>query len=567
MSLLLDALNRASKEKQKAAAAASQAQAPQFGAQPVPEATSPRPISIPAPTLKWEEIPHLTSTSTREPEYRAPDALLHPEPPVLMMSVAPEPELELTLVETPSGNSTPVPTASFESVVRVEPARPPEIQPVALVATEPVRKPVLEARVEPAAPAPVVSEPPAPLTPAPSPAAMKEAAPVLTLTPAASTKYVPDEQMAQDIRRAYENPSSDARKGRRRIMALGGLAVGLALAFGSVFLGLWGDPAQWIGGGSLSTIAPQNPVAIEVPAAPVVAVVPADPAEPDALPKEGAPAAAATLPDPAPTAKSAKSVSEARTTPSGKVTAVEPTNTQAVRDVAPAVSSKAGPASTGNEVVLSGNTRANPNFVAKTRGPSALEQGYALLLEGRMDDAAVAYGQALRANADERDALLGMAYISQKKGQREDAQSYYRRVLRQEPNNARALAGLQALDSGSDATLTASRASDLAARQPDSAAAMAMAGNAFVRDGLVSNAAQAYARAQALEPNNPLHAYNHAVALDRLGRFAAAIVQYERVLSLSVTAPAGERPYRVEDVRLRLAQLRQGLDATESTAP
>ena len=218
--------------------------------------------------------------------------------------------------------------------------------------------------------------------------------------------------------------------------------------------------------------------------------------------------------------------------------------------------------------MLGVHTRGNPTFVAKTRGPSALEQGYALLLEGRLDDAAAAYGQALRANADERDALLGMAYISQQKGQRDDAQSYYRRVLRQEPNNARAIAALQALDSGSDLTLSASRAGDLAARQPDSAVAMAMAGNAFVRDGLLSNAAQAYARAQTLEPSNPLHAYNHAVALDRLGQYAQAVVQYERVLALSATAPVAERAYQIENVRLRLAQLRQALAASaEPTAP
>lgn len=223
----------------------------------------------------------------------------------------------------------------------------------------------------------------------------------------------------------------------------------------------------------------------------------------------------------------------------------------------------------GNEVLLSASpARTNPQFVVKNRGPSAMEQGYALLLEGRLDDAAAAYGQALRVNADERDALLGMAYISQQQGQREAAQSYYRRVLRQEPSNTRALAALQALDVDSDPTQTASRTSDLAARQPDSAAAMAMAGNAFVRDGLLANAAQAYARAQALEPANPLHAYNHAVALDRLGQHAQALVQYERVLVLSATAPQGVRVYRVEDVRLRHTQLRQALAvSTESVAP
>lgn len=252
--------------------------------------------------------------------------------------------------------------------------------------------------------------------------------------------------------------------------------------------------------------------------------------------------------------------------------AAAPASTTAAPAVSPNTiantSANAIPVSIGNEVVLRGSARTNPSFESKTRGPSALEQGYTLLLQGRLDEAQSAYGQALRANADERDALLGMAYISQQKGQRDDAQSYYRRVLRQEPNNARALAALQALDSGSDLTLSASRAGDLAARQPDSAVAMAMAGNAFVRDGLLSNAAQAYARAQTLEPTNPLHAYNHAVALDRLGRYAQAVVQYERVLALSATAPVAERAYQIEDVRLRLAQLHQALAASaEPTAP
>jgi len=234
-------------------------------------------------------------------------------------------------------------------------------------------------------------------------------------------------------------------------------------------------------------------------------------------------------------------------------------------DLAPAP--PANTTAPNNEVVLRANVPTKPAFVAKTRGPSALEQGYAALLDGRLDDAAQAYGQALRSNADERDALLGLAYINHQKGRREEAQAYYRKVLRQEPGNAIATAGLQSLDSGSDATLSASRASELAMRQPDSAAAMAMAGNAFVRDGLLADAAQAFGRAQALEPSNPLHAYNHAVALDRLGQHAAALAQYEKVLILSVTASAAVRAFQPEAVQLRVAQLRHALATTAPARP
>lgn len=615
MSLLLDALNRASKEKQKAAAAASQAEA--SVTVPAPLATPVAPSSAqPVESLKWEEIPPLASV----PEHAAPAETPRASPPVLTASVPSDSELELTLVDAPLAAAPalePVPAPVLSAPPAVSPevsaaarfAPPPAsvtapitapITPLEPAASTP-REPTLEAPVTPVEPV-VLAPAPKPQPPAaseaahaPTPSAPAPAAPVppapppqapLGFAPATAAKPVPDGQKAQDIRRAYEGTASDARKGRRRVMALGGLAIGLALAFGSVLLGLWGDPAQWMGGLGVSRVAPPPAVVAEEPAAPVEAAAsePTEPTEPGAevTPEATAALAAASAATQTPaTAALAKPVTDANATAPAQAAPVTPTapkpalaavtaNTTAPTTANPKANASPNPntPATGNEVMLGVHTRGNPTFVAKTRGPSALEQGYALLLEGRLDDAAAAYGQALRANADERDALLGMAYISQQKGQRDDAQSYYRRVLRQEPNNARAIAALQALDSGSDLTLSASRAGDLAARQPDSAVAMAMAGNAFVRDGLLSNAAQAYARAQTLEPSNPLHAYNHAVALDRLGRYAQAVVQYERVLALSATAPVAERAYQIDNVRLRLAQLRQALAASaEPTTP
>lgn len=621
MSLLLDALNRASKEKQKAAAAASQAEAP--AAVPAHAATPSVAPSAPVEPLQWEEIPRPTPTAEQAAPVDAPRAA----PPVLTTPVQSGAELELTLVMDASPTIAPAPTPRFEPAPIAQLSPPPEAAPIAPAAANLVGEPTLEPSPAPVAqagpaiepevssaakyapapvPEPAVSTPREPTLAAPKPpapqappapsepvpvqpppvAASAPVAPVapveppLGLAPASVAKSAPDGQMAQDIRRAYEGPASDARKGRRRAMALGGLAIGLALAFGSAFLGLWGDPAKWTGGSGLTTVAPLTPVAIQEPAVPAEAAVSVASASASAA--NQVPTTVA-LSAPEPLDSPAKPVGGAKTVSSGEGASTAPNQTQVLGDAPPklaaattsasattpsAVSLNASSLSSGNDVVLGGNARSNPNFVAKIRGPSPLEQGYALLLQGRLDEAAQAYGQALRANADERDALLGMAYISQQKGQRDDAQTYYRRVLRQEPNNTRALAALQALDSASDPTLTASRTGDLAARQPDSAAAMAMAGNAFVRDGLLSNAAQAYARAQILEPTNPLHAYNHAVALDRLGRYAQAVVQYERVMALSANAPVAERAYQIEAVRMRLAQLRQALAVyTESAAP
>ncbi len=206
-----------------------------------------------------------------------------------------------------------------------------------------------------------------------------------------------------------------------------------------------------------------------------------------------------------------------------------------------------------------------PVFSTKVAGPSALDRGYAALMGGRLDEAAAAYAEALKTNPDERDALLGQAYIYHERGQFEEAQTFYRKVLRQDPSNVVARAGLVALDAMGDATLTAGRARELAARQPDSAAALAMAGNAFVRDGLLADAARAFGQAQALEPGNAVYAYNHAVALDRLGQFAQALTHYDKVLSLA--GAAGSRDFSVATVRQRRDQLQQAIATRAETVP
>lgn len=196
-----------------------------------------------------------------------------------------------------------------------------------------------------------------------------------------------------------------------------------------------------------------------------------------------------------------------------------------------------------------------------------MERAYAALQAGQIDDAEHAYTQAIQSNPDERDALLGMAYISHRKGRIEAAQAYYRKVLRQEPGNAIAQAGLLALDTSGDVTLSVSRARELAALQPDSAAAHNMLGNTLVRDGLLADAAQAFSKAQALEPNNPLHAYNHAVARDRLGQYAQAIHLYEKVWHLTTKSAGNVVGISRDVVQRRIEQLQQMLENNGDAAP
>lgn len=539
MSLLLDALNRASKEKQKAAAAALP------GAEPVEP-------------LQWEPLP---AAALHAP---APE----PQPPVVHSAAGPE-TWELSLARDVEPVALPV-----AEVLPTPPA--PVATPV------PVLAPSLE-------PAPVVVEPP--YSPAVStPAATVTAAIEPTLQPAAvvppvvppsggsSAPPVSQNQVAQEILRASAPQPAAVATGRRRVWMLGGLAAGLAIVFAGVFSGLLGDPGQLLGFGASSSLG-VPPVDPSLPGAPTVAA-PAEAPVASAADVVAVPTSAplsvttgsTTLATPAaypqtveaPGVKGKPGKSDVAPATTRLRPGAQPTVAQRATVPKPKLDAADPP---GTEVALRAGALPKTAVPMVTRGVGPLEQGYAALLQGRFDAAAQAYRQALRANAQERDALLGMAYISQKQGQRAEAQVYYREVLRQEPNNSIALAGLRSLDAQADSNGLDTLGNGLAGEQPDSAAAMAVAGSALVREGRLGDAAQAFARAQALEPTNPLHAYNHAVAQDRMGRHDAALRLYDNVLKLDAAAPPAMRAYQVDAVRARAAQLRAAMSGTPRETP
>lgn len=528
MSLLLDALHRASKDKEKIASAAIV---------PAPVVSEPALVE-PDPAKTWQ----LTADF---PDLQAPE----PSPP--------EPRLaaETSAMASPGAHKLelePVPKSAFEPELAFVPT--PSPSPVPGFFPKPVEQAdmakLLAGKSTPAkvnAPSPEVATivKPAVVSPPTEKAAAKISAPA----PASA------DRAAQDIRRAYASTTPSNSGGRRRLIILGSVAGVLALVIGSVFFGIWGDPEKILGlsgQSSLATPALTQPPALAasqpqeaVPSMPVAAVTSVQ-----VLPVESSPKSsleAGTIRGVA--AEQTRMPTNSAKLPVKRATAAAVAARGAVEPV-PGVPS-------GDLASQSGGPK--NHMATRTNGAQALELGYAALIEGRFDNAVQAYAQALVTNPDERDALLGMAYIHHQEGRREQAQENYRKVLRQDPANATAQSGLLALDSLSDTTLTAGRARELAYRQPESAAAMASLGSAFVRDGLLADAALAFAKAQAIEPGNPLHAYNHAVALDRLGQFGAALNQYEAVMKLWGGSAVAVRVFQIETVRQRVAQLRQSI--------
>ena len=119
------------------------------------------------------------------------------------------------------------------------------------------------------------------------------------------------------------------------------------------------------------------------------------------------------------------------------------------------------------------------------------------------------------------------------------------------------MSGVLEVSAEGDARLAASRARELAERNPDSPAALATLGGMLAREGRIGEAQQAYFRALSLEPANAFHAYNLAVALDRLHKTAQAATYYERAIALGKGLTSAEQAnFPSSTAESRLSQIR-----------
>lgn len=558
MSLLLDALQRASREK--AAGATHAPAAPPTAATSTSQSESAAPStnatvlaansSSPAPT----ESLALSLAPADWPDLKPSAA---PVPPAAPLEIRPQPEsmvsarnenvLEFTIDDSLSTR----PAADFGKT-------PSGLQPSsALSNSDPEQDrstPTPLAMAD--EPADSASRTAAPLT---SASTITHSTPPEEATaasvagrPAVLTDRQRGEKLAQDILRAHESrldKSSDPIRQRRRpAMVLGAVALVLALGGGSIFGGFWGDPEALLGLRSPGLVPAASPVpapteASSVPVAVVVDPVASSSAIVSVPAREVAPIA---LQVPAPVLVGKSAIANLPiTAASGSNPAVSAVVAPVVQQVSaePAKSPALRPASNGEISV-------------RTRQPSAVERGYDALRNGQLDGARTFYEAALKSNAQDRDALLGLAYIAARQGRQSDAIAHYQEVIRFDPSDATAQAGLMALESQSGAEASVNRARDLAQRQPESASALSVAAAGMVKEGLLAEAAQLYARAQALEPQNVSHAYNHAVALDRLGQYANALAQYDAAARL---ADRPGSPIGADGIRQRASALRQAL--------
>ena len=184
---------------------------------------------------------------------------------------------------------------------------------------------------------------------------------------------------------------------------------------------------------------------------------------------------------------------------------------------------------------------------------AGVQAGYAAYQAGDLAQARVDYQQALRDDASNRDALLGIAAIESRAGRTSEAESAYRRLLQADPRDSHAHAGLLALRAQRVDPLQAeSRVKSLLANDPEAGALHFALGNQYARQGRWDEAQLAYARALGADPGNPDFAFNRAVSLDHLRQRGAALEQYRLALELASTRAANFAP---DNARARIEQL------------
>jgi Flp pilus assembly protein TadD len=162
--------------------------------------------------------------------------------------------------------------------------------------------------------------------------------------------------------------------------------------------------------------------------------------------------------------------------------------------------------------------------------------------DGDLNAAGQRYGEILKLDAKNRDALLGVAAIAQQQSRDDEAAHYYRQVLALDPRDPVAHAGMLSLLGPGNEVGAESRLKLLLAQQPQSPALHFALGNLYAEQSRWSDAQQAYFSASKLEPDNAQFAFNLAVSLDHLGKSGAAAQHYRRALQLDGAA----KPSRID---------------------
>jgi tetratricopeptide (TPR) repeat protein len=194
----------------------------------------------------------------------------------------------------------------------------------------------------------------------------------------------------------------------------------------------------------------------------------------------------------------------------------------------------------GQENILPDEIRVEPRVLQISRSRAVRESdllvhdAYADYKAGNFDSAAAAYQKVLITHPENRDALLGLAAIAQNKGNQQQANQYYLRVLKNYPSDVIAKAALLASTNNKESAVeNESLLKSMISDSPDTADLHFVLGNVFASTSRWNDAQQSFFEAFRLDNENANYAYNLAVSLDHLGKTQAALQYYRLAMELA----------------------------------
>lgn len=173
------------------------------------------------------------------------------------------------------------------------------------------------------------------------------------------------------------------------------------------------------------------------------------------------------------------------------------------------------------------------------QGNQVLESAYAAFQRGELDRARTDYQQVLGREANNRDALLGLAAIDVRTRDYETAELRYLKLLELDPRDASAQAALISLQGNIDPVQTESRIKNLIATQPEATHLYFTLGNQYAAQKRWAEAQDAYFKAFSGDPENADFAFNLAISLDHLRQRRPAAEYYRKSLNLAGTRVVG----------------------------
>ena len=180
---------------------------------------------------------------------------------------------------------------------------------------------------------------------------------------------------------------------------------------------------------------------------------------------------------------------------------------------------------------------------------SLLDQAYTKFQAGDYDGANQLYTQVLQREPDNRDGLLGAAAVAMKQQRLEHAHLQYQKLLRLDPKDTLARAGISFIDMN---VRDESQLKFILREQPDAAHLHFALGALHSSQNRWAEAQQSYFNAVTHDSQNADYAYNLAVSLDQLGQYKAARGFYQKALQLALGQRAS---FVVAETQTRIDQL------------